>query len=75
VKADKEAAKMVVMKTTVGGADHYWLQSGAATYDGIEYVFDANCKEVCQMGGFRQKQPDCQKAYDKATWAVVWEED
>jgi hypothetical protein len=73
VKADKVEAKMVVLKTNVGGTDHYWLQSGAAAYDGIEHIYDANCKEVCQSGGMRVPPP-CMKVYEGKQWEVVWEE-
>ncbi len=54
VKADKESGKMIVQKMNVNGVDHYWLQSGAAAYDGVEMIYDANCKEVCKTGGFRK---------------------
>lgn len=73
VKEDTTEGKMVVQKMTVGGTDHYWLNSGAAAYDGVEYIFDANCKEVCQTGGFRMPK-DCMKAYEGGKWEVVWEE-
>ncbi|MBI1227562.1 MAG: hypothetical protein GC192_20180 [Bacteroidetes bacterium] len=65
--------RMVVYKMTVNGSDHYWLQSGAAAYDGIEFIYDANCKEVCKTGGMR-KPLDCMKAYENGKWGLVWEE-
>lgn len=63
---------LLVQKMTVNGADHYWFNDGAAAYDGIEYVYDANCNEVCKFGGFR-KPLDCQKAYGEGKWTVVWQ--
>ncbi|MCC6726122.1 MAG: hypothetical protein IT258_16565, partial [Saprospiraceae bacterium] len=73
VAADKEQSKMSVLKTNVNGTDHYWLQSGAAAYDGIELIYDANCKEVCKSGGMRQPMP-CMKVYEGKQWELVWEE-
>ena len=63
----------MVYKMPVNGIDHYWLQSGAAAYDGIEFIYDANCKEVCKTGGMR-KPLDCMKAYEAGKWELVWEE-
>jgi hypothetical protein len=73
VAADKVDGKMNVLKTNVNGTDHYWLQSGAAAYDGIELIYDANCKEVCKTGGMR-KPMDCMKVYEGKPWELVWEE-
>ncbi len=77
VKADKEEAKMNILKMNINGNDHYWLQSGAAAYDGLEYVYelgkDGKCEEVCQMGGMRVPPP-CEKAYQGKQWVLVWEE-
>ncbi len=73
VKADKVDGKMSVFKMAVKGVDHYWLQSGAAAYDGIEFIYDANCKEVCKTGGMRMPM-DCMKAYEAGKWELVWEE-
>ncbi len=73
VAADKEQGKMNVLKMNVNGTDHYWLQSGAAAYDGIELIYDANCKEVCKTGGMR-KPLDCMKVYEGKQWELVWEE-
>jgi hypothetical protein len=72
VAADKVEGKMNVHKMSVNGIDHYWLQSGAAAYDGIELIYDANCKEVCKTGGMR-KPLDCMKAYEAGKWELVWE--
>ncbi len=68
-----EQGRMLVHKMAVNGVDHYWLQSGAAAYDGIEFIYDANCKEVCKTGGMR-KPMDCMKAYENGKWELVWEE-
>ncbi|MBK8565383.1 MAG: hypothetical protein IPN76_19060 [Saprospiraceae bacterium] len=77
VAADKEQGRMNVLKLNLNGSDHYWLQSGAAAYDGIEYVYqvikDGKCEEVCQMGGMRMPPP-CQKVYEGKQWELVWEE-
>ncbi len=77
ISADKEQGKMNVFKMNVNSSDHYWLQSGAAAYDGLEYVLivgkDGKCEEVCQMGGMRMPPP-CQKLYEGKQWELVWEE-
>lgn len=73
VKANKDEGRMNVLKMNVNGTDHYWLQSGAAAYDGIEYIYDTNCKEVCKTGGMR-KPLDCMKVYEAGQWELVWEE-
>jgi hypothetical protein len=73
VAADKVEGKMNVFKMTVNGADHYWLQSGAAAYDGIEYIYDGNCKELCTTGGMRTP-PACMAIYEGKQWELMWEE-
>lgn len=77
VKADKEEAKMSVYKIEVNGNTHYWLQSGAAAYDGLEYIYEVDkagkCKEACSMGGHRMPIP-CAKVYEGKQWELVWEE-
>lgn len=73
VQADKESGKMNVFKMTVNGTDHYWLSSGAAAYDGVELIYDANCKEVCKTGGMRRPL-DCMKIYEKGKRQLIWEE-
>lgn len=73
VTALKGEGKMVVVrKMNVGGADHYWVSDGSAAFDGIEYIYDANCVEKCQVGGFRMPQ-ECSKVYDQGQWEVVRE--
>ncbi|MBI5915789.1 MAG: hypothetical protein HY842_10455 [Bacteroidetes bacterium] len=64
---------LTVKKMTVNGQDHFWFSDGAAAYDGIEYIYDTYCKEVCKVGGFR-KPLDCSKVYDAGKWEVVWQE-
>jgi hypothetical protein len=61
-----------VRKMHVNGKDHYWVNDGAAAYDGIEYVYDAECNEVCKLGGMRNPDP-CAQAYDSGKWVTVWE--
>jgi hypothetical protein len=78
VAADKVEGKMNVHKMNVNGVDHYWLQSGAAAYDGIELIYEFNaqaatCKEACKTGGMRRPL-DCMKAYEAGKWELVWEE-
>jgi hypothetical protein len=63
---------LVVKKMTLNGVDHYWFNDGVMAVDGVEYVYDANCKELCRLGGMRQ-QPECSKVYDQGKWEVVWE--
>jgi hypothetical protein len=63
-----------VLKMNTGGQDHFWFNDGAAAYDGIEFIYDANCKEVCKTGGFR-KPLDCMKVYENQKWEVIWEEE
>lgn len=68
-----KATNFTIHKMNVQGQDHFWVSDGAAAYDGIEYIYDANCKEVCQMGGFRMPL-ECSKVYDSGQWEIVWEE-
>lgn len=72
VKAATDKPQIIVRKMTVQGADHYWVSDGAAAYDGIEYIYDADCQEKCRVGGMRQAL-ECSKAYEGGTWEVVWE--
>lgn len=65
--------RMKVIKINVKGVDHYWLRSGAVAFDGIEYIYDADCKEVCKTGGMRTPL-ECMKAYERVPWKLVWEE-
>lgn len=65
--------RMKVIKVNVNGVDHYWLRSGAVAFDGIEYIYDSSCKEVCRTGGM-QTQMTCMKSYENVPWTVVWEE-
>ena len=63
---------MRVRKMTVKRSDHYWLNDGAAAYDGTEMVYNEFCEEVCKFGGFR-KHLDCMDAYEGKQWELVWE--
>ena len=64
--------RVQVRKMTVGGTEHFWFNDGAAAYDGIEFIYDKNCKEVCKLGGMRKALP-CMDAYQNGTWELVWE--
>lgn len=63
---------LIVEKTTVNGADHYWFNDGAAAYDGMEMIYDENCEEICQIGGMRPPS-ECSKIYADVKWELVWE--
>lgn len=68
----KKNSWLSVRKMQVNGKDHFWLADGAVAYDGIEYVYDAECNEVCRFGGMRQAD-ECTQQYNEGTWTTVWE--
>ncbi|MGE5357173.1 MAG: hypothetical protein ACM3PT_13150 [Deltaproteobacteria bacterium] len=51
---------------------HYWLNTGAMAWDGVEYIVNCDCDTVCEIGGFRPPQ-DCSKNFDFDKWEIVWE--
>lgn len=50
---------------------HYWLDTGAPAYDGVDCIVNAACETVCEVGGFRPALP-CWAEYDQEAWAEVW---
>jgi hypothetical protein len=62
-----------VSKMNVNGQDHFWFSDGAMAVDGLEYVYDAECKVLCTLGGMR-KPDECAKVYDAGKWTLLWEQ-
>ncbi len=56
----------------VDGECHYWLNTGASAWDGVEYIVNDKCDTICEIGGFRAPL-DCSKNYDFDKWEIVWE--
>ncbi len=55
----------------IGAETHYWLDTGAPAWDGIDRVVDGNCNEVCSFGGFRLALA-CEADYDTKAWIEIW---
>jgi hypothetical protein len=69
---DKEAR--AVYKIKLNDEFHYWFHTGAVEYDGAEFIFDSNCKQICFYCGFCIPS-DCIKKYPEylsEKWEVVW---
>lgn len=56
----------------VNDEKHYWLNTDARAYDGIEYVLNNACDTVCEIGGFRIP-PTCESNYNFDNWVVIWQ--
>ncbi|MBK8698983.1 MAG: hypothetical protein IPN29_05360 [Saprospiraceae bacterium] len=71
-KQDKDA--IGVYSYEVDGEIHFWFHDGATFYDGSEFIYNADCEEVCRFCGFCIP-PACLTAYPTSTsgWEVVWE--
>jgi len=65
--------RMNVRTVHIDGIYHYWLNDGAATYDGTEVILDGECNELCAIGGVRPPM-ECSKTYLGKEWELVWEE-
>jgi len=61
-----------VKRQKVVGEYHYWLNTGAMAWDGVEYIVNCDCDTVCEIGGFRPPR-DCSKNFDFDIWEIVWE--
>jgi hypothetical protein len=56
----------------IDGECHYWLNTGAMAWDGVEYIVNDKCDTICGIGGFLISQ-DCSINYDFDKWEIVWE--
>jgi hypothetical protein len=63
---------LTVKMQKVDGECHYWLNTGANAWDGVEYIVNSHCDTVCVLCGFCPT-PDCSKKYDFENWEIVWE--
>ncbi len=52
---------------------HYWLNTGAMAYDGVEYVVSDHCDTLCTIGGLRLvgTGPECATKYT-GEWRDVY---
>jgi hypothetical protein len=73
LEAFKSSEEAKTIRTqTVDGETHYWLNTDARTYDGLEYILNESCDTVCSIGGFRLPLP-CESDYDFEDWEIIWE--
>lgn len=56
----------------VGGETHYWLNTNATWYDGVEYILGECCDTVCFFCGQCQI-PACNDDYINSNWETIWE--
>lgn len=64
---------LAIKMQKVNSEYHYYLETGASTWDGIEYIIDAKCDTICNFGGRRiDGWPPCYKDYDFDKWEVYW---
>jgi len=61
-----------VKRKKVDGEYHYWLNTGAMAWDGVEYIVNCDCDTVCFFCG-ECVPPECSKNYDFDKWEIVWE--
>lgn len=73
LKAFKQQTAAVTIKTQlVGDEKHYWLNTNATSYDGVEYILGENCDTVCYFCG-ECDYPACNDNYDPNNWVVIWQ--
>ncbi len=71
IKTEIASDSTLVVKTQViKGQVHYWLNTGAAAWDGPEFIVDGNCNEVCQLPVWTL--PPCFSDYNPNGWTQVW---
>lgn len=61
-----------IQRTQVGNEQHFWLNSGAAAVDGLEFIVNEQCDTVCYWLCFCVP-PACADNYDINNFEVVWE--
>lgn len=61
-----------VKRQKVDGEYHYWLNTGAMAWDGVEYIVNCNCDTICSYCG-ECFPPECSKKYDFDKWETIWE--
>jgi hypothetical protein len=70
----KQQSDAVSIRTqSVSGETHYWLNTDARAYDGLEYILGENCDTVCSIGGFRLPLA-CESDYDFEDWEIIWQQ-
>ncbi len=59
-----------VQTQLINEIQHYWLQTGAISYDGVEYIVNSSCDTVCYLCG-ECMPPSCSLKYGQ-DWKVIW---
>lgn len=59
-----------VQVQTIDGNLHYWLETGAMSYDGTEAIVNAECDTLCTIGGWLP--PECSNNYIYENWETIW---
>ncbi|MBP7273402.1 MAG: hypothetical protein KA974_06150 [Saprospiraceae bacterium] len=69
---DKSGIIKTISVQTVNGQRHYWINTDAQNSDGIEYIVDENCTQVCYICG-ECAAPDCLNNYTYTDWVTIWQ--
>lgn len=73
IESFKAATEAVSLKTTsVAGETHYWFNTNATHWDGVEYILNESCDTVCYFCG-ECFGPECMVDYLNADWKTIWE--
>jgi hypothetical protein len=51
---------------------HYWINTGAVNFDGVEYIVNRQCDTVCFMCG-ECTFSDCMSEYNSDNWITLWQ--
>lgn len=55
----------------ISGEFHFWLNTDARHYDGVELIVNENCDTICFMCG-ECIPPECLEDYKEGKWEIVW---
>lgn len=55
----------------VDGECHYWLNTDARHYDGVEFIVDSKCDTVCFYCG-ECLPPECGEDHPFDKWETIW---
>ncbi len=56
----------------VAGELHYWVNTDATHWDGVEDIVNNQCERLCQFCG-ECLFPECTKQYKDNKWTIIWE--
>jgi hypothetical protein len=73
LEAFKASEEAVSIRTQIVEEEtHYWLNTNALTWDGVEYILNEDCDTICTFCG-KCIPADCVNVYDPNNWNTIWE--